>query len=246
MYYAMDNLGGYNGEFDGENVLCSAGTAWNNPGDGFALAVPDNPASVFVDSGGYQVSAGWNLQYPTAGGRTLSGPSQSELITLLSPMRRVSRRSIQRNRSTASITRYSGSGTPIKSIGTGNGHLRWFRYCRDGHHKNIACAPVGWTVTGSEASTPPSEPSANAPEQTPSVTFSRRLRMNGLRQNGIYSGLRSTHGRTTVSRAGFGQQTRPHGTGAHPIRKIRNGCTENTSRRLKAHGGATDKRCCDE
>ena len=62
-YYCQDTIGSYDGMFDGENVLVSAGLAWNNPGDGFTLNVPD-AKSLFVDSGGFQATTGWNLRYP--------------------------------------------------------------------------------------------------------------------------------------------------------------------------------------
>jgi hypothetical protein len=61
MYYCLDNIGGYDGFFDGEHVLASAGVAYRNPGsDRFSLGVPTDPASLIVDSGGFQAATRWN------------------------------------------------------------------------------------------------------------------------------------------------------------------------------------------
>jgi tRNA-guanine family transglycosylase len=56
----MDTVGGYDGTFDDEHVLLSAGVAYRNPGAGtFNLHAPENPASVMVDSGGFQAATRW-------------------------------------------------------------------------------------------------------------------------------------------------------------------------------------------
>lgn len=61
MFFCMDTTGGYDGVFDGEHVLASAGLAYRNPGTGmFNLHVPDDPASLMVDSGGFQAATRWN------------------------------------------------------------------------------------------------------------------------------------------------------------------------------------------
>jgi hypothetical protein len=61
MYYCLDNIGTYDGMFNGEHVLASAGVAYRNPGsDRFSLGVPAEPASLIVDSGGFQAATRWN------------------------------------------------------------------------------------------------------------------------------------------------------------------------------------------
>jgi hypothetical protein len=61
MHYCIDTIGSYDGLFDNENVLVSAGLAYRNPGsDLFNIHVPENPAHLIVDSGGYQVATRWN------------------------------------------------------------------------------------------------------------------------------------------------------------------------------------------
>jgi len=72
MHYCMDTVGGYDGMFDGENVLVSAGLAFRNPGNGmFNIHVPDGPRRLMVDSGGFQAATRWNGAL--AGERGLSG-----------------------------------------------------------------------------------------------------------------------------------------------------------------------------
>lgn len=47
--------------FNGENVLASAGVAYRNPGSNkFSLHIPENPASLMIDSGGFQAATRWN------------------------------------------------------------------------------------------------------------------------------------------------------------------------------------------
>jgi tRNA-guanine family transglycosylase len=56
----MDTVGGYDGTFDGEHILLSAGVAYRNPGaEMFSLHAPENPASVMIDSGGFQAATRW-------------------------------------------------------------------------------------------------------------------------------------------------------------------------------------------
>jgi hypothetical protein len=66
MYYGMDWNPGYNGTFDGEGILVSAGVAWySNDHDWFTnLQLPENYDGLFVDSGGFQAASRWGLQYP--------------------------------------------------------------------------------------------------------------------------------------------------------------------------------------
>lgn len=63
MFYCIDTTGTYDGMFDGERVMLSAGLAWNNPGNGFSLHVPDG-REIFIDSGGFQATTRWGLDYP--------------------------------------------------------------------------------------------------------------------------------------------------------------------------------------
>lgn len=63
MYYVKTTLG-EQPWLDGEPVLVSAGVAWNNPGEGFTLEPPEDPESLFVDSGGYQVTVHFGGEYP--------------------------------------------------------------------------------------------------------------------------------------------------------------------------------------
>lgn len=63
MYYVKTTLGDQPW-LDGENVLLSAGVAWRNPGDGFTLEPPENPESLFIDSGGYQAAVHFQDEYP--------------------------------------------------------------------------------------------------------------------------------------------------------------------------------------
>jgi len=61
MHYAIDTVGGYDGMFDGQNVLVSAGLAYRNPGaEQFSIHVPGDPSSLLVDSGGFQAALRWN------------------------------------------------------------------------------------------------------------------------------------------------------------------------------------------
>lgn len=61
MHYCLDTVGGYDGMFDGENVLVSAGLAYRNPGrEMFSIHVPDDPAHLMIDSGGFQAATRWN------------------------------------------------------------------------------------------------------------------------------------------------------------------------------------------
>ncbi|WP_135830656.1 deazapurine DNA modification protein DpdA family protein [Halorussus halobius] len=64
MHYCIDTTGTYDGLFDGEDILLSAGLAWNNSGPTFNLHVPDLPNRVLVDSGGFQATTAWDLSYP--------------------------------------------------------------------------------------------------------------------------------------------------------------------------------------
>jgi hypothetical protein len=64
MHYCIDTTGTYDGMFDGEDILLSAGLAWNNSGPTFNLHVPDSPNRVIVDSGGFQATTTWDLSYP--------------------------------------------------------------------------------------------------------------------------------------------------------------------------------------
>lgn len=60
MHFCMDTVGTYDGMFNGEHVLVSAGLAYRNPGSGFTIHIPDEPASIMVDSGGFQAATRWN------------------------------------------------------------------------------------------------------------------------------------------------------------------------------------------
>lgn len=61
MHYALSTMGGFDGLFNGENVLVSAGRAYENPGaDRFSIHVPDDPNHLIVDSGGYQAAVHWS------------------------------------------------------------------------------------------------------------------------------------------------------------------------------------------
>jgi len=65
MFYVASKIGEQE-YLAGENVLVSAGTAWNNPGsspDGFDIGIPDAD-TLFVDSGGYQAVHRWGGTYP--------------------------------------------------------------------------------------------------------------------------------------------------------------------------------------
>lgn len=63
MYYVLSTLGPQEW-LERHHVMVSAGTAWRNPGDGFSIATPDNPASLFIDSGGYQAAVHFRDAYP--------------------------------------------------------------------------------------------------------------------------------------------------------------------------------------
>jgi len=74
MHYCIDTVGGYDGMFEGVPVLVSAGLAYRNPGakdDLFSIHVPDDPASLLVDSGGFQAALRW--KGARAGERGLHG-----------------------------------------------------------------------------------------------------------------------------------------------------------------------------
>lgn len=61
MHYCLDSIGSYDGLFEGENVLASAGVAYRNPGaDMFSIHVPENPNHLIIDSGGFQAATRWN------------------------------------------------------------------------------------------------------------------------------------------------------------------------------------------
>jgi len=61
MYYALDAIGGYDGMFNRENVLASAGVAYRNPSsEMFGIHIPKNPAHLMIDSGGFQAATRWN------------------------------------------------------------------------------------------------------------------------------------------------------------------------------------------
>jgi len=62
MFYVWDFLGEFEPLHD-QNLMISAGSAWVNPDDGFSMYLPPRER-VFVDSGGYQVSANWQGKYP--------------------------------------------------------------------------------------------------------------------------------------------------------------------------------------
>jgi hypothetical protein len=62
MFYVTGSLGS-DPYLEGEPVLVSAGVAWNNPGSGFTMEVPDADP-LFVDSGGYQIMAHFDGEYP--------------------------------------------------------------------------------------------------------------------------------------------------------------------------------------
>jgi len=233
MMYAMDNLGGYHGEFDGEHVLCSAGTAWNNPGDGFRLAVPDNPETLFVDSGGFQVTAGWNLIYPTLGGRTSTGRSLSTRTTSLCQMRRASRLSTPRSLSTACTTQYFGNTKPIRTISMATTPSTSCRFSRVGRRETIGSVPGGWNHRGLSPTTPQSGPSVSDVGQTPSATCFRCWSKSGQTPSGTSSGRHSGCGKTTVFGAGSGRPILRRGIGArHRLRRRRN-CTMSINRRWR-------------
>jgi len=61
MFYVWDELGEFE-PMNGEKVMISAGSAWNNPGEGFTAWIPDFD-ELFVDSGGFQVANNWG-EYP--------------------------------------------------------------------------------------------------------------------------------------------------------------------------------------
>jgi len=61
MFYVWDELGEFE-PMNGEKVMISAGSAWNNPGEGFTAWIPDFD-ELFVDSGGFQVASNWG-EYP--------------------------------------------------------------------------------------------------------------------------------------------------------------------------------------
>lgn len=62
MFYVWDELGNFP-PIEGENVMISAGSAWNNPGKGFTAHIPKHD-DLFIDSGGFQASSEWNGKYP--------------------------------------------------------------------------------------------------------------------------------------------------------------------------------------
>jgi len=62
MFYVWDELGEFP-PIEGENVMISAGSAWNNPGEGFTAYIPSHD-DLFIDSGGFQASSKWRGEYP--------------------------------------------------------------------------------------------------------------------------------------------------------------------------------------
>jgi hypothetical protein len=66
MYYGMDWNPGYDGVFDDQHILVSAGVTWYSTNREWfdTMTLPDDYDGLFVDSGGFQATARWNLSYP--------------------------------------------------------------------------------------------------------------------------------------------------------------------------------------
>jgi hypothetical protein len=63
MFYVVTTTGPQEW-LEGEHILTSAGGAWNNPGTGFKMWIPDETESLFVDSGGFQSTVHWGGEFP--------------------------------------------------------------------------------------------------------------------------------------------------------------------------------------
>lgn len=64
MYYVCTTLGAQEW-LNRHHVLVSAGVAWRNPGgDSFDIYVPEEPATLLIDSGGFQAAAYFGDEYP--------------------------------------------------------------------------------------------------------------------------------------------------------------------------------------
>lgn len=89
MYWGIDWNPGYDGLFDGQNVLVSAGvgwyTAWDNDEWFGYPRMPEQSNEVFVDSGGFQATARWRGNYPYTIGKYFNWATQMDADYVAGP-----------------------------------------------------------------------------------------------------------------------------------------------------------------